>query len=179
MDNEGCPGGDRGIFLEAVSGARPLAPRNVALAPSRKPLPFPRSRWLDERQVLEESLMPACWSDEGEAGEEWAQNGISRQVLRDLRKGRWIIEREADLHGLDRDGARETLRRFLASCLRSGVRCVRVVHGKGLRSPEGKGVLKKCVAYWLSQSHCVLAFSQARPQDGGSGAVVVLLRQHR
>jgi DNA-nicking Smr family endonuclease len=93
-----------------------------------------------------------------------------------LRGGHWVVQSELDLHGLRVDEAREALARFLAEVRRRGDRCVRIIHGKGLRSRNREPVLKSKVRGWLRQRDEVLAFVEARPIAGGSGAVVVLLK---
>jgi DNA-nicking Smr family endonuclease len=98
------------------------------------------------------------------------------QSLRKLRSGTWVIQNQLDLHGLDRHEARAALVDFLSGCVKRGVRCVRVIHGKGLGSKNREPVLKTKVKHWLTQRDEVLAYCQARPVDGGSGAVVVLLK---
>jgi DNA-nicking Smr family endonuclease len=100
-------------------------------------------------------------------------------VVRKLRRGVWVIQAQIDLHGLRRDEARERLGAFLREAVAEGARCVRVVHGKGLGSPGREPVLKGKVRAWLVQKNEVLAFAQARPSDGGHGALVVLLRSAR
>ena len=93
-----------------------------------------------------------------------------------LRAGQWSIQRQLDLHGLRVDEAREALGQFIRLSHRTGIRCVRVVHGKGLGSPGKTPVLKGRVLRWLVQKKEVLAFVQARPAEGGAGALVVLLQ---
>ena len=119
-----------------------------------------------------------CVDLELESGDELAfvRPGLSRQVLRRLRSGYWATQDELDLHGSRSDEARALLTDFLALAVKRGHRCVIVVHGKGLSSKNREPVLKRKVASWLTQRGEVLAFSQARPADGGSGAVVVLLK---
>ncbi|RYF39557.1 MAG: DNA mismatch repair protein MutS, partial [Comamonadaceae bacterium] len=102
--------------------------------------------------------------------------GIGTDVTRKLRKGDWSIQRELDLHGLRREEARESLAAFVRTAHRDGIRCVRVVHGKGLGSPGKAPVLKAKVQAWLIQKDEVLAFVQARADEGGAGALVVLLK---
>jgi len=102
--------------------------------------------------------------------------GIGIDVARKLRRGHWSIQREIDLHGLRTDDAREALGAFLRDAVRQGLRCVRVVHGKGLGSPGKTPVLKGKVHGWLVQKNEVLAYVQARGDEGGAGAVVVLLK---
>jgi DNA-nicking Smr family endonuclease len=102
--------------------------------------------------------------------------GLAANVLRDLRRGRWVIQAELDLHGLNRDEARHQLATFLAECLHHGQRCVRVIHGKGHGSPQKLSILRQLVRGWLAQRQEILAYCQARPHDGGEGALIVLLR---
>jgi len=102
--------------------------------------------------------------------------GIGLDVTHKLRAGQWSIQRQLDLHGLRVDEAREALGQFIRLSHRTGIRCVRVVHGKGLGSPGKTPVLKGRVLRWLVQKKEVLAFVQARPAEGGAGALVVLLQ---
>jgi DNA-nicking Smr family endonuclease len=102
--------------------------------------------------------------------------GLGPDVVRKLREGRWAIQAAIDLHGLRTDEAREALGRFIRESHQHGLRCLRVVHGKGLGSPGRTPVLKGRVLRWLVQKKEVLAFVQARPAEGGAGALVVLLR---
>jgi DNA-nicking Smr family endonuclease len=145
--------------------------------PSPRPIPVQRLR--DNRAALDDSLSDAIPWDAGfEAGDEltFKRNGIGPQTLKKLRRGHWVVQGELDLHGLTSIEARDKLVAFLAHCRRRGLRCVRIIHGKGLRSQNREPVLKQKVAYWLMQREEILAFCQARPCDGGSGAVVVLLK---
>jgi hypothetical protein len=103
-------------------------------------------------------------------------SALSPLVFRKLRRGHWILQGEIDLHGLTREEARVHLAAFLSECARRGTRCIRVIHGKGLRSRNKEPVLKAKVAHWLAQRDEVLAFCEATPRDGGSGAMFVLLK---
>ena len=133
---------------------------------------------LDEQAALQESL-----SDEFDVSTlldvddqmSYRRTGIGTDVTRKLRRGDWALQGQIDLHGMRSDEAREALARFLREAHRAGWRCVRVVHGKGLGSPGKTPVLKAKVQRWLVQKSEVLAFVQARPLDGGAGALVVLL----
>jgi len=170
---------DRSLFQEAVRDAKALPHHGKALRNKEAPPPYPVQSLLDEKDALRESLS-AQWTAEDwlETGDEpnFLRPGLSRQVLRKLRSGSWVIQSQLDLHGLDRHEAREALAGFLASCIKRGIRCVRVIHGKGLGSKNREPVLKTKVKLWLTQREEVLAYCQARPVDGGSGALVVLLR---
>ncbi|MEO8188594.1 MAG: Smr/MutS family protein, partial [Burkholderiaceae bacterium] len=97
-------------------------------------------------------------------------------LAKKLRRGHWSIQDHLDLHGLHVEPARALLVSFLNNALKHGLRCVRIVHGKGLRSKNAEPVLKRKIGHWLSQRDEVLAFVQARPEDGGGGAVLVLLK---
>lgn len=173
---------DRALFRQAVGDAIPLPESGrVAHAPKgRKPIPYQRLR--DEHEALQDSLSDHIpWDGGIETGEELAflRDGLSRQVLRRLRRGHWVIQDEVDLHGLNSEEARTRLAAFVNACVKQGLRCVRVIHGKGLGSKNREPVLKRKVANWLMQRDEILAFCQARPVDGGGGAAVVLLRGAR
>ena len=167
------------LFRSSVADATPL-PRPARVEHERpRPRPIPAQRLRDDREALADSLSDHIPWDAGlETGEElsYARNGIGAQTLRRLRRGHWVIQDELDLHGLASAEARELLVEFLNHCLRRGLRCVRIIHGKGLRSPNREPVLKRKVASWLMQRQEILAFCQARRADGGGGAVVVLLK---
>jgi DNA-nicking Smr family endonuclease len=167
------------IFLEAVADAAPLPRPNVASISLPRRKPIARQRLLDERQVLHDSLSdPIDILEAGETGEElfFARPGITKAALRKLKRGGWVIQAELDLHGLRSVEARQSLAEFLQHCARQECRCVRIIHGKGLRSHNREPVLKHKLRHWLTLREDVLAFCQARPMDGGSGAVIVLLR---
>ena len=143
------------------------------------PEPLPLQLELDEQRVLQEAM-----SDEFDVSTlldtddqlSFRRPGIGLDVTHKLRAGQWSIQRQLDLHGLRVDEAREALGQFIRLSHRTGIRCVRVVHGKGLGSPGKTPVLKGRVLRWLVQKKEVLAFVQARPVDGGAGALLVLLQ---
>jgi len=166
------------LFRAELADVTPLRrAERVVQAPPR-PSPLPLQRLKDDRAVLHESLGDAGWDADAETGEElnFVRNGVGAHTLRKLRRGHWVIQDELDLHGLNSLDAKELLAEFLAQCGRRGLRCVRVIHGKGLRSRNREPVLKRKVAGWLMQRDEILAFCQARRTEGGGGAVVVLLK---
>ena len=168
---------DRAAFRAAVADAQPITWDRVEHHPPPPPA-IPRHSRLDDAAVLRESIDGSDLLDlqlEGGDQAAWARPGLQRSVLRDLRRGRWVVQARLDLHGMNRDLARLAVARFLHDCVRRGLRCVRVVHGKGLGSPGREPVLKKLVQGWLGQRREVLAFCQARTVEGGAGAVIVLL----
>ncbi|MBI5790904.1 MAG: Smr/MutS family protein [Rhodocyclales bacterium] len=168
---------DRAAFRAAVADAQPLTWDRVEHEPPLPPA-IPRHSRLDEAAVLREAIDGSDLLDlqlEGGDQAAWARPGLQRSVLRDLRRGRWVVQAKLDLHGMNRDEARRAVTEFLHDCHRRGLRCVRVVHGKGIGSPGREPILKKLALGWLSQRREVLAFCQARTIEGGAGAAVVLL----
>ena len=170
---------DRSLFTSSVGNVVPLR-KPAPAAPERpRPKAEARQRQRDEAAVLLESI-----SDEFDAETlldtddalSFRRRGIGVDVVRKLRRGVWVLQAELDLHGLRRDEARERLGAFLREATRGGLRCIRVVHGKGLGSPGREPVLKAKVKSWLVQQNAVLAFTYARAADGGHGALIVLLR---
>jgi len=97
-------------------------------------------------------------------------------TLRKLRRGSWPIQDRLDLHGNNTDAARSLLQEFLHASIQHGSRCVLVIHGKGMNSKGGEAVLRKLARHWLTQHPQVLAFCNAMPGEGGSGAALVLLK---
>lgn len=168
---------DAALFRDAVRDVAPLAASDKIPHTTSHPQPIPLQIQPDVQTAPDDSLSDHI-SLQMEPGDEWAflRPGVSRQTLRRLRRGYWKIQAQLDLHGFTRDNARLALVAFLDSSRERGFRCVRVIHGKGLSSRGGEPVLKTRIGSWLSQRDDVLAFCQARPEDGGSGAVLVLIK---
>ena len=169
---------ERNLFTRAVGKVAPISQPERVWSPPQRPLPRPIQQDLDDEAVMHESM-----SDEFDittlldADDQlsFRRSGIGTDVTRKLRKGEWSIQGQIDLHGLRSDEARNAIGQFIRDAKRMGWRCVRVVHGKGLGSPGKEPVLKSKVQRWLVQKSEVLAFVQAKPSDGGAGALVVLL----
>lgn len=164
-------------FGSLVGPVQPVkARRRVTL---RKPPPPPRARFAraDEQAVLEESLAVGPAGVGLENGEDisFRRPHVPLKVLKDLKRGKYSIQDELDLHGLTANEARLMLKDFMHDVLLHGHRCVRIVHGKGLRSGPGGPVLKVRLNKWLPQWGPVLAFTTAPARDGGTGALYVLL----
>jgi len=171
---------DDDLFRKAMRDVKRLqAPERVVEAP--KPPPEARFRRADEQAVLQESLSV---TEDAAAllgtGEEigFRRPQVPEGVLLKLRRGQFAVNAEVDLHGLNASQAKHALRDFIVEAVGRRWRCVRVIHGKGRRSGPRGPVLKTIVFHWLQRSNHVLAFGSARPVDGGSGAVYVLLRTH-
>jgi DNA-nicking Smr family endonuclease len=175
---------DARLFRDAMRGVRPLDPQPVpASTPRQTPLP-PAAR---RRQRPAPTATPGAGEMAGaerplpqvERGEvlEYRAPGVQRNVLRNLRRGQPAAAGTLDLHGLSALKAAETMRVFLAEAGQVGARCVRIVHGKGLGSGSRGPVLKTLVNTWLREQRQVLAFVSAPPEDGGTGATLVLLNR--
>jgi len=160
-------------------GVQPLArPRRITIART-PPAPVPRQTHRDERAALAESLAgPVSVDDALESGEElsFLREGYPRDTLRKLRRGHWTVEASLDLHGMNRTEAAAAVSEFLRRRTQRGQRCVRIVHGRGLGSPNREPVLKGKLRKWLPLRGEVLAFCQAPRAHGGGGAALVLLR---
>lgn len=170
------------LFRRSVGDVIPLPPTG-RIDPAR-PVPSPRARQreLDERAALAASLSDEIGIEQLlDTDEElsFRRENLDPEVLPRLRRGHWVVQGQIDLHGLRVDEAREALVAFLRRALDREQRCLRVIHGKGLGSVGKEPVLKGKVLRWLVQREEVLAFCQARPTDGGAGALIVLLRPPR
>ena len=170
---------ERNLFRSAMSDAVPLQSDGRVEQPASDLEPTARQFELDESQELAESISDEIDIDrllDTDGDLSFRRPGVGADVVRRLRRGHWVLQSQIDLHGLRVDEAREALVDYLAGCLRREQRCVRVIHGKGLGSVNKEPVLKGKVLRWLTQRDEVLAFCQAGPTDGGSGALVVLLK---
>jgi len=166
-------------FRRAVADAVPISRRRRAAAHRPRIAPVPAQTRRDERAVLEESLR-GPWSPEDalETGDALVHlaPGVSRQVLLRLRRGYWTVQESLDLHGMTRVEAAAVVPEFLRECALRGLRCVRIVHGRGRGSKNREPVLKPKLGKWLAAREEVLAFCQAPALHGGAGAVLVLLK---
>ncbi|MCJ7557569.1 MAG: Smr/MutS family protein [Gammaproteobacteria bacterium] len=171
---------DSELFRAHVADATPHAAKPF-LPKRTKPAPRAKFKRADEAQVLGDSLDLSSLEGILDNGDHlnYCRSGVSEQILRKLRRGRFSVQAEIDLHGLTVVRAREELNSFLAECRREQLGCVRIVHGKGLRSGHAGPVLKSKVAVWLRQAVYVVAYTSARPVDGGTGALYVLLERIR
>jgi DNA-nicking Smr family endonuclease len=172
-------------FHEAVRDVRPLAVgsrpahRSARREGGQGEAGHPAQRERDNRAVLTESLGEAIDLEtmlETDASLSYRRNGISADTLRKLRRGFWVVQAELDLHGHRVAEAHQALSAFLREADQHGLRCLRIVHGKGRGSLDGVPVLKGKVRSWLARRNDVIAFCQAPPADGGAGALLVLLK---
>lgn len=162
---------DAALFRAAVGEVQPIAQQN-RIEPQTPPRPS------HPRHIAPTEAIPDTLSDHlpQDLPGDYLANGLSRMTLRKLRRGHWPVQDRLDLHGLTGDAARKLLQAFLHEAAQRGLRCVLVIHGKGLNSPGGEAVLRRLVRHWLMQRGDVLAWCDAPAQEGGSGAALVLLK---
>ena len=162
---------DAALFRDAVGEVRPLARQNrvTPSKPPRKPLLRPAQVATEISDTLSDFVTE-------DTPEEFLRNGLSRMAIRKIRRGTWPAQDQLDLHGLNSEAARKLLQEFLHDATQRNCRCVLVIHGKGLNSRGGEAILRKLARHWLTQHPYVLGFCNAPAADGGSGAVLVLLK---
>lgn len=168
---------DSQLFRDAVGPLR----RMPAAKPGPRPTPpRPQTRMLDRDEARVSQDMMAADFDPAvmETGAElaWLRDGHSPQLLKKLKRGHYSIGDELDLHHMTADAARASIRNFLEDAAEQRIGCVRIIHGKGYRSGPGGPVLKGLTDHLLRRNKCVLAFTSAPPAEGGTGAVLVLLK---
>lgn len=168
---------DHTLFLAAMKDVRPIKSVATILHELIPPSPWPKGIRV-ESPLLNDSISDFWPWDELEAGEQLMhmKPGQKLDTLRKLKRGDWVIEAELDLHGENIDSARTQVAQFLYHCQQRKMRCVRIIHGKGLSSSAGVPILKLKLKNWLAQMSEVLAFAQANPFQGSAGAVLVLIK---
>jgi DNA-nicking Smr family endonuclease len=174
---------DRKLFLSAVADAKPLEKVDRKIHPTKKPHAYPKHSKADEQAALEASQLamnpsPMSWDIGADIEDEqsYLRAGVNPDLLRKLRRGQWTIQAELDLHHHTQDEAHAAISEFIRNAKLAEWRCVRIVHGKGLSSHMKIPVLRSKVRRWLQQKDEVLAYCEPRPNGGGSGAVLVLLK---
>lgn len=170
---------DDKTFEDLMGDVRRL--RSDRVSPHHPSLPEePLQTLADERSVLNELGLSDPLEGDPESGEafRWCRNGLRRELDR-LRRGDYVVRDELDLHGLIVVEASRKVARFIAESVKTERNCVRIVHGKGLRSPGRVPVLRGKIAGWLSKREEVLAFCSSPRLDGGTGAVYVLLGKRK
>ncbi len=174
---------DQRVFRQAIKGAAPLHTPQRAILPATPAAPVAQLRQRRQAATGAQHGPATPVSDlytsarQAQNESEFIRTGSGPDLIKGLKRGKWPIGATLDLHGATLDEARGRLDQFLQSCLTHHLRCVCVVHGKGHGSKNGTPVLKESVRRWLTQLACVQAYAECREQDGGSGAVQILLRQ--
>lgn len=179
-DKPDSPPEDKALFQAAVKGVRPLSQDRVVHPPSA-PAARRRKTEQDDSSATRLPFSDPLALDDTRSEEEqcFKRSGLQHKLLRKLRQGRFPIDAELDLHGLRVEEARLALATLLQQAQATGARVLRIIHGKGQGSADGRAILKGHTHHWLRQHPDVLAFCPAQPGDGGSGAVYVLLRQNK
>ena len=174
---------DRELFRTVVKDAVPLTLPPTANVRRTPPQPNPVHRNADEQAALAASQLalypsPMSWDIGADIEDEqsYLRAGVSPDLLRKLRRGQWTINAEIDLHNHNQDEAHEALMEFMRKARAADWRCLRIIHGKGLSSHQKIPVLRNKVRRWLQLKDEVLAYCEPRPNGGGSGAVLVLLK---
>ncbi|MGV6857926.1 MAG: Smr/MutS family protein [bacterium] len=177
-DNE-PPEDDKSLFLAAIGEVKRVTSDRV-VHDKEKPKPVPKQFIKDEEAVLQDMLSDNYLDIDVQAEDvlDYCSPGLQKTAYRKLRRGEYRCEDEIDLHGYTVDQARTAFSQFLNRCREQDVRSVRIIHGKGYSSVDGPQ-LKARVNSWLRQRGDVIAFHSARPADGGTGAVYVLLKSAR
>lgn len=170
-------------LARAFADVKRLPLQNRAALARARPSPIPHHTLADERDVLEASKYgndpaPQSWDtgQEFEHEQTFVRPGLRGDLAGKLRRGQWSVQSELDLHGLTVDQAHDALSDFIVEARARRLRCVRVIHGKGLTSPGREPVLKGKVRRWLAHWDEVLAYTEAPRHAGGGGALLVLLK---
>ncbi len=164
-------------FHDAMNGVQRIKQDRATPFRERRP-PIPEQSQRDDQEVMQ-SLLSDHDDADIETGDEllFVRSGLQTNVVRKLRRGQYALEAELDLHGQRVAEAHELINTFLRRARKEGKRCVRIIHGKGLGSVSNLPILRGKVNAWLRKKDEVLAFCSARPNDGGAGAVYVLLKR--
>jgi len=165
-------------FSDAMSDVKPIKQPNEINQEKPKPKAKAVFTRADEHQVMLDALESDVQQAEYESGDviSYTRNGVSARILRKLRNGEYSVQRVCDLHGETAESARKMLAVFMQDCKKDNIRCVRIIHGKGLRSGHGGPVIKPMLNRWLRLLDIVLAYHSAPRTQGGTGAVLVLLK---
>lgn len=178
MSEDKTPDDERELFRAEMRDAEPIQHDRLV---HRKPPPQPKVRKPSPTELTnDKSEFSDMFFPETVGNEEYLEyrgDGIQNRQFAKLKNGKVHLEAELDLHGLTLAKAEPTLSHFLEQCQEQKIRCVRIIHGKGWGSRDNKPVLKSKLNHWLRQSDAVLAFCSATIEDGGTGALYVLLKR--
>jgi DNA-nicking Smr family endonuclease len=172
---------DKKLFQEAVKNVKPLKIKSKTIEVSTSKLkPIAKKLIEDEKRVLLDSISDEYIYDniDSEDGLLYLRNGHSPDILNKLKKGYWVVQGSIDLHGMISQEAKSYIVDYIQDCKKRHIRCIRIIHGKGIGSKNKEPVLRNKVKNWLVQKDEVIAYAQAPRHDGGSGAVVVLLKEY-
>jgi DNA-nicking Smr family endonuclease len=166
---------DLAFFRNAMKNVKPLHNDKIVLT---KPLPKKKA-YIEEQENINKDILYDHNIREVETEEEllFKRTGIQHYIINKLRRGQFNIQAELDLHGMTVRVAQQEVKNFLKKCQYRDIRCARIIHGKGYGSTTKQPILKNKLNLWLPQCDEILAFCSARPSDGGTGAVYVLIKR--
>ncbi len=178
-ENQANAADEWALFRDAVGDVKPVNTKNRRAPDAPKPAPKVNAQAHDDRDVMAHLLDDFPDHELLETGDHlaWTAPGLQRSELRKLKSGKHAIQAELDLHGLTREQAKSEVATFIEKSRMRGIRCVRIIHGRGRKRADRTPVLKKAIDSWLRHHKQVLAYCSARENDGGTGAVYVLLRR--
>jgi len=170
---------DSELFRQAIGEVDKIEHNGVNLV-TPKPPPVPNQTILNQQDALNKMANDPFDIPDIEIGDElfFKREGVQQQIMRKLRRGKYAIESELDLHGMTASIAKKELDGFLSHCQSTNRRCIRIIHGKGHGSVNKIPVLKNKLNKWLQKYDSILAFCSAPPNDGGTGAVYVLIKKY-
>ncbi len=171
---------DMALFRDAVGEVKPVSAGHIELKKT-PPKPIPRQLYADEERVLEELDHIDPYLCQMESGEflSWRREGVQEAVVRKLKRGFYAVQAELDLHGFTLKEAHKETTAFLIHCTNKEYRCIRLIHGRSRHTAEEAPKIRNMLDGWLRHRKEILAFCSAKPEDGGAGAMVVLLRKPR
>lgn len=175
MAKKNLSAADSELFRSTIGDVKAIETDRLLLQPKRKPIPRPKPLAPDLDDPFSDKFADELITLSHEDTFSYLSPGVQKNVIKKLRRGYFGMDAELDLHGLNSQTAKQQLVKFLHRCVQNGCRSVHIIHGKGYRSQDHHPVLKNHLNSWLRQHQDVLAFCSAAPQDGGAGAVMVLL----
>ena len=164
-------------FADLMSSTKRL--HTDKIAPYRKKIPpIAKQSEADELRVMEELLSFDDEASSFASGDEltFLRNGYPQKILKKLRRGDYSIQEELDLHGFFADEAKQQVHGFINECAQYNISTVRIIHGKGLHSPDKKPVLKNLILGWLKKNQSIIAVCSTPSNDGGTGAIYALIK---
>lgn len=174
------PADDNTLFQKEMNGIKPLTqervrPKTKVIEPETLAKTKKDKDFYSNDSLYSEEFEPKTIGNEETLS--FQRSGVQDRLFNQLRAGQLYLEAELDLHGMIITTAHQELAGFIYQCRRERIRCVRIIHGKGWGSKDNQPVLKTKLNAWLQQEENVLAFCSTPIEDGGTGAVYVLLRR--
>ncbi len=167
------------LFREAVAGTQQIRQTKVTpfrerhrINPIHHSHPYPHH----EQPTWQQDTLSYASIEHLVIEREFKRDGVKNQTLKRLKRGQFKPQRTLDLHGYNQQQAQNLLALFIRQCLTDNITCIRIIHGKGLNSPQHRSVLKSVVNYWLKQSSEVLAFSSPENHANDFGSLHILLK---